>query len=231
MTLYEQWQDAGGTVLAAEALLSASGLPLHPSRQVAEGLRGARRGPTRWHLGKLNDWMHRASTELQQAELAETAAVATDDAPPAPDQPTVALTAEQNDLLSAPPASEFVVLLRARAKALHKEQAHQHALLTQATDDEARATLARDIMERIVPALDVLYDRIRALQGGAPDPHPDPATAGTENLTRALQAARSRLSRLKQKIKGPKSADDLKTLNAQKSELEAEITRLLAAGA
>lgn len=128
------------------------------------------------------------------------------------------------------------------AIALHKEHSHVHALLVAATTDEQRAEYARDIKERIIPALDAEYDRLReAAKSGAdlksrPDAEdnttPGPIlTAGDARAFKKLQSVRSRISTLRKKIpteKDPKRKlkleQELETKLAEKERLENELS-------
>lgn len=112
------------------------------------------------------------------------------------------------------------------AKALHKRQSHLHALLTAATTDAERARISKEIMEDIAPALDVEYDRLRALKSGAvtePPPAAEPASApsltkGNAADFKKLQSVRSRISRLKNEL--IPAAKDAK----RKTKLEKELS-------
>ncbi len=123
------------------------------------------------------------------------------------------------------------------AKALHKEHGHLHALLVAATTDADRARYAREIMERIVPALDAEYDRLRS--NPTADPSPEgrggafvPVLAGTDaglghstlprgegsavGLLRKLASLRSRISTLRKRLSTETDA-------ARRAKLEAEL--------
>jgi len=125
------------------------------------------------------------------------------------------------------------------AVALHKEHSHVHALLVSATTDEQRAEYSRDIMERIIPALDAEYDRLRAESKREMTPNdampndesPAPIlTAGDARAFKKLQSVRSRISTLRKKIpqeKDPKRKlkleQELEEKLAEKERLEAEL--------
>lgn len=105
-----------------------------------------------------------------------------------------------------PPAPHPSPLTSDKAIALHKEHAHVHALMVAATTDEERAEHARDIMERIIPALDAEYDRLRAAQ--SPGDFKSPGDSEAVPVVapkpaadfKKLQSLRSRISTLRKKI-------------------------------
>lgn len=96
--------------------------------------------------------------------------------------------------MPAPPAG---VLTSELAKQLHKEQAHHHALMQAADTDEDRARHAREIMWRIIPALDAEYDRLRS--GNLATSAAAPAQDATPTLRR-LQSLRTRIARISNQL-------------------------------
>lgn len=116
-----------------------------------------------------------------------------------------------------------------RAKELHKEHAHVHALMVSATTDAERAKYAADIMQRIIPALDAEYDRLRALEQvlqGMEEADQHAPTRPILNKSDAsafkkLQSVRSRISTLRKKLQKEKDPD--KKARWER-ELEAKIT-------
>ena len=116
-----------------------------------------------------------------------------------------------------------------KAKAMHKEHAHVHALMVSADTDEKRAEYARDIKERIILALDAEYDRLRAgvsppLEGsGEADAISRPVLdAADANAFKKLQSVRSRISALKGKIAKEKDPKRRAELERQLTEKETE---------
>lgn len=123
------------------------------------------------------------------------------------------------------------------AKALHKEHAHIHALMVAASTDEERAAHARDIMERIIPALDAEYDRLRAQSSDdskSSDDSDDSKSsddsdaigrpilnAGDARAFKKLQSVRSRISTLRGKVQKEKDPD-------KKARWEAELEKKIA---
>ncbi len=175
------------------------------------------------------------------------------DTPPPPPPPTGGEFVETTATEKAPGTRAIAVmpplhsgdgkgLTSDLAIALHKEHSHVHALLVAATTDEQRAEYSRDIMERIIPALDAEYDRLReaAKSGGdfksPPDSEdntsPGPIlNAGDARAFKKLQSVRSRISTLRKKIpleKDPKRKakleQELETKQAEKERLEAELS-------
>lgn len=99
-----------------------------------------------------------------------------------------------------------ILLLRSRARKLHKRQALIHAQLGQVETDGERYELALELMEDVVPALDALYDQIRAWKetGELPvsaKPDGDLVQATVKKMQR-LGSLASRISRLKALLKG-----------------------------
>ena len=124
-----------------------------------------------------------------------------------------------------PPTQPDPKLTSEKAIALHKEHAHVHALMVAAATDDERAKYARDIMQRIIPALDAEYDRLRAAQSGAPIQVDNTGlapilTTSTAADYKKLQSVRSRISTLKGKIK--KETDPKKKAKWER-ELETKI--------
>jgi hypothetical protein len=141
--------------------------------------------PGEYELGKL------------RAALRDTLIPPHDDpADPAPDRPP---SAPERMVLAGTPISD-------RAKRLHKEHAHYHALLLTATTDAARADHAHIIMSDIIPALDAYYDNLRA---GSPDTpitddfDPIPITGGAlggVDTIRRLNSLRTRVSKITRQL-------------------------------
>lgn len=133
-------------------------------------------------------------------------------------------------IADAVPDAPATVGTSPRAKALHKQHAHTHALLVTAETDEQRAEHATAIMENIVPALDAEYDRLRAA-GDTPQPEEEIAVApiltdDSAAQLRKLQSIRTRISTIRKHLataQGKRRADlekELALKTAEKARLE-----------
>lgn len=114
-------------------------------------------------------------------------------------------------------------LTSAKAVKLHKEHSHLHALLIAAKTDRERGTIARKIMEEIIPALDREYDRLRAGISDTDDRaeiHPAPGMNELA-LIRRQNSLRARVSKLRNQL--IPTAPNL----ARKQELEKELAAKL----
>ena len=117
----------------------------------------------------------------------------------------------------------------AKAKALHKEQAHHHALMVAADSDNERGEHAGEIL-RISKDLDTEYDRLRAqLNPGieeelepAPSPKPEQSAADL----RRLNSLRSRSAHIRNKLLPKASGKRLADLEKELEKKAAEIQRL-----
>jgi hypothetical protein len=117
----------------------------------------------------------------------------------------------------------------AKAKALHKEQAHHHALMVAADNDNERGEHAGEIL-RISKDLDTEYDRLRAqLNPGieeelepAPSPKPEQSAADL----RRLNSLRSRSAHIRNKLLPKASGKRLADLEKELEKKAAEIQRL-----
>lgn len=191
--------------------------------------------PNKYEVGKLYDALLKISNPVG---MPSASAPATNTPSSTPQEAAPAPAAEQQ---SAPPVSLPVpplpsdsdpVLTSALAKSLHKEHAHIHALMVSATTDADRARYAKDIIERIIPALDREYDRLRATASGTEpaaqeenemNTTPGPILNSTDMANfKRLQSVRSRISRLKNEL--IPQADDAK----RKAKLEKELAEKLA---
>lgn len=88
--------------------------------------------------------------------------------------------------------------LREAALLLHRRHSAAHALMAAATTPrETRATLAREIMTEIIPALDAIYDRLRA---GHTDLPPQRDEAEQRSDLKRLLSLRSRVSTIRKHL-------------------------------
>lgn len=204
-TLHDTWTSEHASDFAAGVrLLAAHGGEVHITRLTWQRLQALAYGGgyvDRYHVGKLEN-------ALRQIASSETQAT-----------PSLPSLPPSNPSKPDSPTSD-------RAKALHKEHAHAHALLVTAETDAARAEKAREIMEKIIPALDAEYDRLRA--GDSPDPEAETVEIGRPILNTAaaatlekLLSVRSRISTLRSKVNKEKDP-------AKKAKWEAELDKKIA---
>lgn len=175
----------------------------------------------RYEQGKLEYALHNTRLDADESAFSEKTGKA--EAPRA--VPTPEQVQQQHD-----PAT----LTSDRAKGLHKEHAHVHALMVAATTDEERGRYAADIMQRIIPALDAEYDRLRAEASAKASPtgtDGDAPIAPILNATDArafkkLQSVRSRISTLRKKIAEEKDRDKKAKWQRELEKKEVERDRL-----
>lgn len=221
MTLYDIWlRDSPGDFAAGVRLLAQHDGAKHLTRTTWARLQTL--AATGDYVGTYNQG--KLEGALQKVDIAPDAVPQPALSPP---PPVVAPEVP-------PPAPHPSPLTSDKAIALHKEHAHVHALMVAATTDEERAEHARDIKERIVPALDAEYDRLRAAQSN-PTPDPSPEKEGgrstkTASSFKKLQSLRSRISTLRKKIpleKDPKRKakleQELSDKITERERLEAEL--------
>lgn len=114
-----------------------------------------------------------------------------------------------------------------RARKLHKEQSHYHALLVAATTDKERGEHAGKILS-IATELDAEYDRIRATETGAEPPSdmPPPLAPQSVDTLRRLNSLRTRISQLKRNLIPKAIGERLATLEKELEKKLAEAQRL-----
>lgn len=109
---------------------------------------------------------------------------------------------------------------------LHKEHSHLHALMVAAKNDRERGRLAKEIMEKILPALDREYDRLRA--GASPDAdtitNSDETPRTPVEMIKRQNSLRARTSRLRNHL--IPNAPSLARKQELQAELEAKETEL-----
>lgn len=116
--------------------------------------------------------------------------------------------------------------LRQEAKGIHKRHSFIHAQMVMADSDEKRYECAKEIMLDIIPALDALYDRIRAWQetGELPAVAAPSKDRDEYVITKMLRrnSLKSRLSRLGSLLKKTTLSDGERA-KYQKELLEKEV--------
>lgn len=206
MTLHDIWQERHHSDFATGVQLLRQHNPGAVTKSIMLRLLQvvtAGQKPTDYELGKLSN------------ALGKTA-IPDDATPPVSTTITIApgqTGAVRETITFKPEQPRFTSL---KAKAMHKEHAHEHAQLVTAADDTQRAGHAAKIMEDIIPALDNEYDRLRA--GDADDDIPTdmpPPPSGAAML-RELHSIRTRIARIKKLLKAPNDA-------ARRAELETEL--------
>ena len=191
--------------------------------------------PNKYEIGKLSDALLKISNPIAAPSAS---APATEPPSSTPQEAAPSPVAEQQSgqpaAIPVPPLPQDSdqVLTSDLAKSFHKEHAHIHALMVSATTDADRARYAKDIIERIIPALDREYDRLRATASGTEpaaqeenemNTSPGPILNSTDMANfKRLQSVRSRISRLKNEL--IPQADDAK----RKAKLEKELAEKLA---
>lgn len=127
--------------------------------------------------------------------------------------------------------------LRSEAKALHKRHSYLHAKLTIVQSNQERFELAKMIMEKVIPALDDIYDQIREWEStgtlpNEPD-HDQEALKKGALMYKKLESLRPRISKLKKWIQeGKRGSTVLNTsaiaeYEAEKRHKEEEVKTLL----
>lgn len=81
---------------------------------------------------------------------------------PLPSNQIPVVIAKRTDTAATEKEPDLIAALRLEARALHKRHAFFHSQLIAADTDARRYEIAATIMEKIIPALDKIYDRIRA---------------------------------------------------------------------
>lgn len=233
-TLYQIWQ----TIYAGDFAQGVTLLATHNPGAVTRNIMGrfqkivsSGKGLSRYEENKLSDALQKTiiqpGTKFPLNAATNTAgyAAAVDTPPPAADPAAPAA-------LPAAPAAEAAaepVLTSDAAKALHKEEAHLHALLTKAETDKARADLADQIMN-VRKALDAEYDRLRAAQAN-PAPEAEAPLHSTPGpiLNKAdaadykkLLSVRARITTLRNRLI-PAAANDPKRKEKLEKELKAKL--------
>jgi len=116
-----------------------------------------------------------------------------------------------------------------KAKALHKEQAHYHALMVAAKNEKDRGEHAGEIL-RISKDLDNEYDRLRSLQNpGIEEELEDVKPAQLQQSAddvRRLHSLRTRIARLKNKLIPKASGKQLADWEKELAKKQAEVQRL-----
>ena len=229
-TLHHIWEHHYGSDFAAGVRLLEEHNPTAVTPGILQRLQkiaATGKGLSRYDTGKLADALRKTAVP--------GAVPGIPDAPPPPPPLAVPELPAAADIpaVAEAPATPEPTLTSEAAKALHKEHAHVHALMVSATDDATRAAHAKDIMERINPALDAEYDRLLATPANdtpaeekpeAPlhsTPGPILNKTDADNYKK-LQSVRSRISRLKKELI-PKATDP-----KRKAQLEQELAGKLA---
>lgn len=124
--------------------------------------------------------------------------------------------------------SEEMMLLKIRAKNLHKEFSLLHAQLSTSPTDNERLRIAGEIMGRIIPELDGYYDQMRVYQQTG-ELTIDPGLAlKTEVIAKFQQRQNllTRLSKLKPLIQNAKSIEERAKYEAERDTKLKEIATL-----
>lgn len=124
--------------------------------------------------------------------------------------------------------SEEIMLLKIRAKNLHKEYSLLHAQLSSVHTDTERLRLAREIMERIIPELDGHYNQMREYQQTG-ELTIDPGLALKTEVIAKYQHRQNlltRLSKLKPLIQNAKSIEERAKYEAERDTKLKEIATL-----
>lgn len=168
-----------------------------------------------------------------RAILAET--IASFAAEPEPSQTTVIQSHEPAHLVPGmelkqviQAESEEIMLLKIRAKNLHKEYSLLHAQLTTAPTDKERLIIAREIMERIIPELDGHYNQMQVYQQTG-ELTLDPGLAPKTEVIAKYQHRQNlltRLSKLKPLIQNAKSIEERAKYEAERDTKLKEIATL-----
>lgn len=188
MTMLEYWQEHGGGDISAALILLPRGTGL-VTKNILRGL---------MECEASNRWTDYYRGKLLQA-LARV-----------PYEPVARPQIQTPNLT---PAVEDAPLSSNAARALHKEHSHVHALLVNAATDAARAEYAREIIEKIIPALDAEYDRLRA-DAGEVNP--------SDDLRKRRHVVRTRIRQIKNDLNKPLSQERKKTLTKALEKYEAE---------
>jgi hypothetical protein len=124
--------------------------------------------------------------------------------------------------------SEEIMLLKIRAKNLHKEYSLLHAQLSTAPTDKERFRIAAAIMDRIIPELDGYYDQMRVYQQTG-ELTIDPGLAPKTEVIAKYQHRQNlltRLSKLKPLIQNAKSIEERAKYEAERDTKLKEIATL-----
>jgi hypothetical protein len=199
MNLYEYWAAMPGHTFRSGVELLLQYLTKEAcTRQMLVRLQSAAFG-TKSPDGYLTGKLHQALRSIPyhydaDAATTETVAADADDTQPV------------SNTLTSP-----------RARALHKEHSHYHALMVAAQTDQDRAYYSKHIMQRIIAALDAEYDRLRA--GGLPDDAPatiaEPAAKAPVTDFQRLHSLRTRVSRIRNKLLPEATGDRLQELQQE----------------
>jgi hypothetical protein len=164
-----------------------------------------------------------------------TETIASFTAKPEPSQTTVVQSNEPAHLVPGmelkqviQAESEEIMLLKIRAKNLHKEFSLLHAQLSIALTDTDRLRLAKEIMERIVPELDGHYNQMRVYKETG-ELTLDPGLAPKTEVIAKYQQRQNlltRLSKLKPLIQNAKSIEERAKYEAERDTKLKEIATL-----
>lgn len=203
--LLDVWQRDHGADFAAGVALVTAHAPKAVTQRILVSLQLAASG-----AGRIDDYLR---GKLENALRATPAP----DAPVSMPRKSVRLHPPASaDEQETPPARRSVP----EAIPLHKRHSFAHAMLVAAATDAERASLAIELMEEIVPALDRIYDA--HLEGRAPAEPAAPGEVADAATIRRLQSLRTRVSRLRnQLIPGAPTP-------ARKAQLEKELDLKLA---
>lgn len=221
MNLRDHWLQQGGDFAAGVALLLAQGRHLVTARILVQIQQAALTGqPGEYLVGKLTDAL--AKLPAPVASVGNSVSVS---GIPSIDSSRATIHLDGPTAEPAPQGGTRLPAagpLRDEGLRLHRRHSAAHALMARpdATDAE-RAELAREIMLDIMPALDALYDRIRA---GKTDLPPTSPLEQENNLTRLL-SLRTRVSRLRNKLIPAATGERLAQLEQELAEKLAEIDR------
>lgn len=243
-TLYDTWKNTYSSNFAVGVRMLEDNNPQAVTRSIMERFRRlvaqGGKGVGGYDIAKLADALRKTTAEGPIAAQAATpaapapapkpAAPANQEMPPLPPPPVPAIPArEATDAAGKPLTSD-------RAKELHKEHAHYHALMVDAKTDEERVGYAREIVERINPALDAEYDRLRALAHVEAAMDTPLSADGTEvpvlggiigsdddmKNFKKLQSVRASISRIRKELKGEMPKKKRDKLEAQLAAKERE---------
>ena len=215
--LFDIWQDKhpGGDYAAGVRLLQEAGWGGLTPKIQQDLLAAMITGVWTPHLkGKVESGLKRCRAPKIMEELNATEQI----------QPTT--TPDRPVATPLSPPAEGGKLSSPTAIKLHKEHSYLHALMVAAKNDRERGRLAKEIMEKILPALDREYDRLRA--GASPDAdnttNPDETPRTPVEMIKRQNSLRARTSRLRNHL--IPNASSLARKQELQAELEAKETEL-----
>ena len=215
--LFDIWQDKhpGGDYAAGVRLLQEAGWGGLTPKIQQDLLAAMITGVWTPHLkGKVESGLKRCRATKPTEETTATEPIKPTTTPDRPVAPPSSHPAEGRKL-SSPTAIK-----------LHKKHSHLHALMVAAKNDRERGRLAKEIMEKILPALDREYDRLRA--GASPDAdnttNPDETPRTPVEMIKRQNSLRARTSRLRNHL--IPNASSLARKQELQAELEAKETEL-----